>query len=273
MKLLKCLYTSQKSKKRKSWNDGILKLNMVQKSCSLFALPALGVVSIKSDMGNVLDTKFFNNIGDFNNVANLLLTSLELENYLISEIEEFVDNHIASDAVIVNNPSNSRIIPNLNKKFKVPSAIVPKPCTVNDDTLCAKPILTVPVGNDNIRSKMSNDSECTYKTYKIQQNDIDSIWNDLELENKGVSTAFTTSIDSCTENIYDLDSYHTGHSVSTMNPTSSSSCSSSYYSNNNAVTITTTVVSKSSQWESNNNNNNNNEVDDFAGISFEVANI
>ena len=126
---LACLYTSQKLKKKKTFHDGTLKLNVETGFVSLHK----EATSSGGSLGSVLDTRAMTR-GEVGELLTGALSEIEFEGYLVQvdEVEEeaksnenarSVSNHsIASCASV----PRGRLEPPPMKKFKAPSQVVPK---------------------------------------------------------------------------------------------------------------------------------------------------
>lgn len=150
-KLYKCLYTAQKLKKRKAWSDGVLKLNVVTRSCSLYALncnyndiydSSKSQTPLLEMCSKMLEQKQLTSELELSGILAGSVTGIEYENYLVDEIEP--DNTVAGSGAVslpVVSATQAPVAtasprPTVHvkaahsiplKKFKVPSSVAPKP--------------------------------------------------------------------------------------------------------------------------------------------------
>ena len=237
MKIFKCLYTSQKQKKRKTWQDGILRFYEKDARCDLYNSHE-NYISLDEVLGSRMLSK-----QDVNKFSGNLSFDLELENYIVSvNTAEVCESSIKTTDDKIDHVVSKR------KKFKVPSALAPILAT-DESTIIVNPP----------PKSITQNSFQTKGLYTVTDDELDDIWSISD--NKG-NEKLSNLESNIPENKYDnsaLDDYS-----ALMNSKWSSSPSNSvnknninnYYNNN--ISDINNISSASSIWDFNSNNNNNN---------------
>jgi hypothetical protein len=166
VKTFPCLYSSQKLKKKKSWNDGIVKVYVSSGSCKLFAQDD-GTKIVGSgclDTLQLLDCQLQAIISGSN--AEM---EIEFEKYLVTV--ELVKNSTMPVQPTENAPVSATrnlgvptaLTDLVKKSFKVPKYVAPLQ-------------VTMPVSAPHVVSQTSGGSKRGY--YQIDDDEIDTRWDD-----------------------------------------------------------------------------------------------
>lgn len=171
---LNCLYTSQKLKKRKAYQDGILKLSINENRCDLYA-----VRDDQLSLNPMLASHFVTKL-EMTRIIQGVITDIEFENYLVA-IDSVKENvtHLAS------------VKP---KKFKVPSSVA----LVKEKD--GEGIINNMYSKAVVHPIISNGQ--SYKNYAVTDDEIDTIWGLNPIcDSASQSASQTTSCESLESHI------------------------------------------------------------------------
>lgn len=140
-----CLYSNQKTKKRKSWSDGILKVLLNESRCDLFAVQD-NQLSLNQVIASHIVTK-----SEMSRIVQGVVTEIEFENYLVTI--DFIKE------------DNTPLCSAKPKKFKVPATVIP----------IKKPV-DQPIDIKSVQKYSTSSATQFSKNYSITDDELDSIW-------------------------------------------------------------------------------------------------
>ena len=166
-----CLYTHQKTKRKKAFQDGVLRL--VERNCSVSLFKAS---SGTAAMGGALDSRILSR-NEVDALKSGELPEIEFEGFLV-EIDQFVEK-AKNNENSCNSSSNNRgagcMQPPLLKKFKVPSRIAPREPMPSGDSQSGT---NTGHGGSNSSSSGGGGGGAFGKrsAYTIEDDELDDIW-------------------------------------------------------------------------------------------------
>ena len=166
-----CLYTHQKTKKKKAFQDGFLRL--VEGNCSVSLFKAS---SGTAAMGGALDSRILSR-NEVDALKSGELPEIEFEGFLV-EIDQFVEkakNNENSCNSSSDNRGTGYMQPPLLKKFKVPSRIAPREPMPSGDSQSGT---NTGHGGSNSSSSGGGGGGAFGKrsAYTIEDDELDDIW-------------------------------------------------------------------------------------------------
>lgn len=169
-----CLYTHQKTKKRKTWYDGQVIINSLHSKCVLYSRDA-------SEKGHkALDTKFLSK-DQIQQIVTQSADELEFDNYLVRI--EFSNDAYEAPALVKETQISKFTVPSNISKFTVPSMLsrpMPKNQCVSDASLPMRDVYTV---TDKELDEIWAVGSIRQKCYENQQEYTASI-AEMTLENE-----------------------------------------------------------------------------------------
>ena len=118
----KCLYTGQKLKKKKTYQDGVLRVNVERGVCELYATDGKA-----ARLPGSLETRTMT-AAETRGVMDGSISELEFEGYLVEVEDAIVDVAVAGTESIAAELTAPRAsTKGLSRGFKMPSAAAPKP--------------------------------------------------------------------------------------------------------------------------------------------------
>jgi hypothetical protein len=176
VKALRCLYSHQKLKKKKTWLDGEIKIFLNQRKCVLYK-----VDETNSTTKEILDSKYCPDL-ELDRIMNGIADSIEFEKYLV-EVDH--TSHPASQQE--GNPLTQ--VASLNKvqeltsklkkvPFKVPQTVAPPPPPPD----LSSPDLSSPMGRGSGVTDLNSRKR---GFYSIDENELDDIWDSTHCESAG----------------------------------------------------------------------------------------
>ena len=200
-----CVYTHQKTKKKKSWTDGQVHIYITQKKCVLYKWDDM--IAATTEM---MSSKFCSSL-EIDRILNGQVDSLEFDKFLV-EIDRFAsvsDFKPATQPVPTAQPSTtSKAVSKLKlTKFQVPKAVHP-PAPVSSSALSSSPI------SQQVNRPASSSTQPIRGAYAVHDDELDDIWNstagggDVDQSDEGGYMVHST-VQTRTDNVHGVSALST----------------------------------------------------------------